>query len=251
MYASLPDLIADLERRLRNGEHLALYGPRGSGKSTVLLELQARLNRAGVPCALCESTTSLDHITRALQRAYPGVETLEVTRRTARARLWMAADQDAGVLLLDHLSDVSNQMVSFLRRLHGRVIGALSAVDVDDVRERQAMKPWRYGAMSVRMPLTSKLRLKRLLRARCKSLRLPAPGVEVERRLLRAARGRPGWIVQCTELEREARYWHEQTLFVTVLCVDTEAAVRHHALDMVRPNSATVVLREGDALANS
>jgi energy-coupling factor transporter ATP-binding protein EcfA2 len=239
MQLCLADLIPHLEQRLRNGEHLALYGPRGSGKSTLLSTLELRLRRTGVPCAVSVTTTSLDHITRALERAYPSVETSEVARRTARARLWMAADQHAGVLLLDHLCDISNAMVSFLRRLHGKVIGVLSAVDVDDPRERQAMKPWRYGAMSIRMPPTSTTGLRRLLRARCKNLQLPPMDARVEHRLLKAARGRPGWIVKCTELERESCYWHEEDLFVTVLCVDTEAAVRYRALHMLRPPSGT------------
>jgi hypothetical protein len=230
-----PGFVSELERRLRRGEHLALWGPRGSGKSGVLAELQARLIQAHVPCGLSPFTTSLDDITRALERAYPGVDTLEITRRAARARLWRSADERPGVLLLDHLSDISNAMVTFLRRLHGGVIGALSAVDVDDERQRGEMKPWRYGAMSVRMPLTSSMRLRRLLRERCANLGLPPLDEEQEHRLLHAARGRPGWIVQCTELERDRRYWCEHGLLITVLCTDAEVAVRYGALDLLRP----------------
>jgi len=129
-----PEFVSTLDERLGRGEHLALYGPRGSGKSAVLADLHTRLSRARVPCALSASTSSLDDITRALEQAYPWVQTLEVTRRAARSRLWWAADQRFGVLLLDHLSEVSNAMVGFLRRLHGRVVGVLSAVDVDDGR---------------------------------------------------------------------------------------------------------------------
>lgn len=44
----------------------------------------------------------------------------------------------------------------------------------------------------------------------------------------------PGWIVKCTELACEPRYWCEHGL----LCVDTEAAVRHGALDWLRPPAA-------------
>jgi len=230
-----PGFIETLDERLRRGEHLALYGPRGSGKSAVLAELHSRLTQARVPCALSSSTRSLDDITRALEQAYPGVKTLEVTRRAARSRLWWAADQRFGVLLLDHLSEVSNAMVGFLRRLHGRVVGVLSAVDVEDVRERSQMKPWRYGAFSVRMPLATSRQLRRLLHARCAILGLPPHDEEQEHRLLHQARGRPGWIIQCTELERDARYWCAHGLLISVLCTDTEAAVRLRALDLVRP----------------
>lgn len=230
-----PGFVSTLEERLRRGEHLALYGPRGSGKSAILAELHGRLTRARVPCALSPSTTSLDDITRALEQAYPGVRTLELARRAARARLWWAADQRFGVLLLDHLSDVSSAMIGFLRRLHGHVVGALSAVDVEDERERQQMKPWRYGAVSVRMPLVPSGRLRRLLHARCASLGLPPHDEEQEHRLVHEARGRPGWIIQCTELERDARYWCAHGLLLSVLCTDTEAAVRYQALEMLRP----------------
>lgn len=227
--------LAALETRLTNGEHLALYGPRGSGKSTVLAALESRLVRAHVPCGRAAVTASLDDVTRALASAYPAVDTLEVARRTARYRLWTAADRRAGVLLLDHLDCVSNAMVSFLRRLHGGVVGVLSAVDVDDHRERQNMKPWRFGALSVRMPLTPARRLRRFLHARHASLHLPALEPDEEHRLLSAAKGRPGWIAQCLELAQDARYWHDRRLFLTVLCTDTEAAVRYGALDWLRP----------------
>lgn len=230
-----PGFVSALEGRLRRGEHLALYGPRGSGKSSVIASLHARLVRADVPCGLSPTTTSLGDITRALEQAYPGVDTLEVAQRTARVRLWRAADARFGVLLLDQLTDISNAMIAFLRRLHGGIVGALSAVDVEDERDRQRMKPWRYGAMSVRMPLMTEGRLRRLLHTRCKALALPPPGEALERRLLHDARGRPGWIVQCTELERDARYWCEHGLLVSVLCTDTEAAVRYRALDRIRP----------------
>ncbi|MGH8149028.1 MAG: ATP-binding protein [Steroidobacteraceae bacterium] len=231
--------VSELEGRLRRGEHLALYGPRGSGKSRVMAALEARIMREGVPCALSPSTTSLGDITRVLERAYPGVATLDVARRSARARLVRAADQRFGVLLLDHLSDVSNAMVACLRRLHGGIVGALSAVDVEDELDRQRMKPWRYGAMSVRMPLLPDSRLGRLLRTRFASLGLPPLDAALERHLVRAARGRPGWIVECTELARDARYWGEHGLLGSVLCVDTEVAVRYHALECLRPELDT------------
>lgn len=73
---------------------LTLFGP-GGGKSTVLRELHARLSGAGIPCAHCS-------VTSALERAHPGVDTDELSRRAARMRLCNAADLRSGVLLVDH-----------------------------------------------------------------------------------------------------------------------------------------------------
>jgi hypothetical protein len=242
-----PEFAAELQDRLLRGEHLTLYGPRGSGKTTLLAKLHSRLICAQVPCAYSTVTTSLDDITRTLERAYPGVLTAEVSRRSARSRLWMAADRRSGVLLLDDFSSVSNAMVFFLKRLHGRVAGVLTCVDIDDPRERSRIRrPARYGAMFVRMPVTPTRQLRRLLYTLTGGLGLPPLASGVEQKLLQAARGRPGWIVKCTELACESRYWCEHGLLVSALCVDTEAAVRYRALDMLRPPSTTLGRAGGD-----
>ena len=240
MQSQLAELTALLERRLLNGEHLTLHGPRGSGKSGVLADLHARLERSGVPCAYSGSTTSLDDITLALERAYPAVCTGGIGRRTARVRLWCAADRHPGVLLLDHFRCNGSAMVSFLRRLHGKIAGVLTAVDVEAEKERGRMRPWRYGAMSVRMPLATALQLCRQLDERWRALRLPPLDAAARHALVTAARGRPGWIVRCAELACEERYWCAYGPMVTVLCVDTEAAVRYRALASVRGGLAAV-----------
>jgi len=46
------------------------------------------------------------------------------------------------------------------------------------------------------------------------------------RSLVRAARGRPGWIVLCAALAAEPRYWHQQQLRAHVLALDTEMRLR-------------------------
>ena len=43
MQLQFPQLTAQLQNRLLRGEHLTLYGPRGGGKSTLLIQLHARL----------------------------------------------------------------------------------------------------------------------------------------------------------------------------------------------------------------
>lgn len=230
MSSRVSELTTLLEQRLLRGEHLTLFGPRGCGKSTVLAQLRLRLQRSGIPSACSPLTASLDDITRAMERAYPGVDTLAVARRTARVRLWHAADGRPGVLLLDHFRCSGSAMVSFLRHLHGKVAGVLTVVDVDTEKEHGGMRPWRYGALSVRMPLATARQLRGLLAERWSALRLPALDEDVVRALVDAARGRPGWIGTCVELACEPRYWCMHGPLVSVLCVDTEAAVRHPAL---------------------
>jgi hypothetical protein len=169
---------------------MVLYGPYGSGKSTLITSLETRLTDAGVSCARAAATHSLEDITLALEQAFPSVVTLDVSRRT-HPKLWKAAELQGGVLLLDHLTDVSSGMVEFLHSLCGDV-GVLTAVDTEVELERQRMKPSRLGALSVRMPPVSNALLRELLQARCAHLHVPLPGPDAERRLVHAADGRPG-----------------------------------------------------------
>ena len=251
MQRYLREFSTSLQSRLLRGEHLTLLGPRGSGKSSVLQDLYAQLRRKGVPCAYSSVTSSLAHITGALERAYPGVDTSEITRRTARVRLWNAADRRPGVLLLDQFCGASTAMVAFLRRLHGKIAGVLSAVDVDDERERRVVRPWRYGALSVRVPLASKAQLRRLLLERAADLGLSEFDAPAQERFLAAARGRPGWIIDCTELARLPGYWCEHGPLVSVLCIDTEVAVRYKSLEMLRPDSTPHAAEAGGVMRST
>jgi AAA ATPase domain len=239
VYTSVRELRADLLERIGRGEHLILYGPRGSGKSTLVAQLHARFSRANIPCALGRSTSCLDDITRALEAAYPNVNIHGVNRRTARYRLWSAADRRRCVLLLDHLTDVSTAMVGFLRRLRGGVGGVLLVVDVDVERERTRMrKRARSLALAVRMPLASTLQLRRLLHSRCAERGLSVEA-KAEHQLLHTAQGRPGWIVLCTRLMTDARYWHKGRLYPSLLCTDTEITLRQGDLQLLAPENWT------------
>ena len=221
-------VVDDIERQLRRGRHLVLYGPRGSGKSTALAALAHRLTQTQTPLGYANETRSLRDITIALSRAYPGVQIDGLTQRRLRGRLWRAADLDAGVLLLDHLSRVGTAMVGFLRRLRGGVVGVLAAVDVESPSERDRMRRWHLG-QSIRMPLEPPPTLRKLLRARCRaSHRLI--DLAAERRLLEAARGRVGWIAECVGLMQDPRYWNGGTLLVTLLAIDTEIAMAGYVI---------------------
>jgi hypothetical protein len=233
MYANINALRRDVGRRLRRGEHMVLYGACGSGKSTLLADLEIRLTGAGVSCARAATTHSLDDITRAIEQAFPAVDIFNVPQRTAQPRSWKSADLQGGVLLLDHLTDVSNVMVSFLRRLRGGIVGVVTAVDTEVERERRRLKPWRLGALSMRVPPLSAVLLRELLQVRCADLHMPLPGPDAEQQLVRAANGRPGWILKCAELQAQGRYRQGEQLFVSELSYDTEKALRQIALDTI------------------
>jgi len=235
VHPSVHQLRADIFERVGRGQHLLLYGPRGSGKSRLVTQLHDRFLRSNIPCAIAPSTCCLDDITRALQNAYPDVNIEAVNRRTARYRLWSAADRRRCVLLLDHFSKVNTAMVGFLRRLRGGIAGVLFVVDVDVERERMRMrKRAKSLALSVRMPLASMAQLRALLHSKCaENGRSVEP--EDEQLLLRTAQGRPGWIALCTALMSDARYWHGGHLYASLLCTDTEISLRQGELKLLAP----------------
>jgi hypothetical protein len=212
------------------GQHIVLWGSRGSGKTTLLNAVLQELGNAH--CALSPTTRSLDDITRALERAYSDTSTTGLTRRAARLRLWWAADAEPGCVLLDHVTRVPSAMKGWLRRLRGGVVGVMLAVDVDSPRERERLRGPKIGCAMLRMPPTASRTLTRLLVHSWKTrtaLPLPAPA---RGRLVRAAHGRPGWIMQCTALSPDPRYWLDGQLRVHVLSLDTEMRLR--AVDMGR-----------------
>lgn len=226
MQSTIWQFQSTLTTRLQNGEHLILYGPRGSGKSTLFTQLCARLTHYGTPCARSPATSTLNDMTCAFVCAYPDVETVGLTRRRARARLMLAADQQAGVLLFDHVTHVSTAMLGFIHRLRGGLAGVLMAIEVDGERERLALRQRHLGIPLLSMPPLSARRLRTLFRMYYTDLGLPATTPAQERQIIRAARGRPGWVVQCSQLIAQDQYWHNQTLYVSVLCIDTEIALQ-------------------------
>lgn len=221
--------------RLQRGEHLVLYGPRGSGKSTLLASLYSRIARNDIPCALSTATAHLDDITRAFAQAYPGVDTTSLPRRKARARLRMAADHNEGVLLLDHVTDISTAMFGFLRRLRGGIAGVLLAVDVEKERDGQRLRHRHLGTLSLPMPPAPAGRLRGLFRNCCAKHPIPRIPRNQERQIIRAARGRPGWIMQCARLVPDERYWCGEMLQAALLCVDTEITLRQGHLNLLPP----------------
>jgi predicted ATPase len=216
----------ELAARLRTGSHLILYGPRGAGKSTLLRTLGDRYQATGMPCGRALQTCRLPDIVAALLDAYPDTDIKGLSKRAAAMRLRFAADRVPGVLLLDHANMVTTAMVGYLRRLRGGVAGVLLVVDVDSAHERNRMRGWHVGALSVRMPLMTVQQLRESLVAATRMYALPAIEPWIARYLMRIAHGRIGWVAECIRRLRTPEYWRDDRLHVAALCMDTEIAIR-------------------------
>ncbi len=216
---------ARIAERLARGEHLVLYGPVGSGKSTLLRALHARLQREGTPSGIADTTTCLGDMTRTFARAYPEIDIAGLTQHRIRVRLAAAAEQRRGVLLFDHVEHLNAATVGFLHRLRGGLARVAPVLDVDGQREREALRARCPALPLVAMPRSSARQLRAYLRGAGPET-MPDLMAGQERQILRAAHGRPGWMALCSRLLREDRYWHGDTLYVAVLCADTEIALR-------------------------
>jgi energy-coupling factor transporter ATP-binding protein EcfA2 len=215
-----------LAGRLRGGEHLMLYGPRGSGKTTLVESIYANLRAQSVPCAISPDTRGLPDVVTALARAYPQASVIGLDRRAMRGRLRNVADSLPGVLLLDHIRDVTTAMIGFFRRLRGGVAGILIIVDTDAEFERDRLVGWRRHASRVQMPLMSLGELEKLLDRAWLAHDFHQAEGRIKRRLVRAARGRVGWLGECVAKLAEEKYWRQGSLRVGALCSDVEILVR-------------------------
>src|SRR5260370_35167574 len=74
---------AELGARLRTGSHLILYGPRGTGKSTLLREIGEHYQAIGTPYGFAPQTSGLPDIVAALADAYPDADIGRLSKRAA------------------------------------------------------------------------------------------------------------------------------------------------------------------------
>jgi predicted alpha/beta hydrolase family esterase len=168
----------------------------------------------------------LADIVAALAQAYPGTDIQGLGRRAARARLRMAADQMSGVLLLDHATAVTTAMLGYLRRLRGGIAGALLVADIDTQRERDRMRAWHAGALSIRMPPTPDRQMNQLLLAAIQTSNFPQVEPKKAQQISHAARGRIGWLNACIRRLEMPEYWRDGRLHLAGLCTDTEISIR-------------------------
>ncbi len=227
----------ELGARLRAGSHLILYGPRGSGKSTLLSALENQFQAIETPCGLAPRTRGLPDIVAALAAAYPCTDVAGLCKRAARARLRRVADHSPGVLLLDHATRMTTAMLGYLRRLRGGIAGALLVADIDSRRERERMRAWHAGALSVRMPLLPNRTLREYLLAAMQAHRIPKMEPRMQRQIIGLAHGRIGWAKECARRLQMQDYWRDDRLHLGLICTDTEIAVRQSRSgpSMLRP----------------
>jgi GTPase SAR1 family protein len=225
----------ELQARIQQGSHLVLYGPRGVGKSTLIQEFAQHYRSVGMPCGVAACTSALPDIVAALAEAYPDTNIDRIGRKAARMRLRSVADGNPGVLLLDHATNMTTQMLGYLRRLRGGIAGALLAVDVDSAREREGLRDWHAGALSIRMQAMPNVALDEFLVEQIQVPRMRSLDPRVRRQLVRSARGRIGWITECVRRLRTPEYWADRRLHLATLCMDTEIAIRE---SRVGPRSA-------------
>jgi hypothetical protein len=168
----------------------------------------------------------LADISDALSQAYPDINLDGLNRRAARVRLRLAADRVAGVLLLDHMTDMTTAMIGLLRRLKGGTAGALLVADIDSERERERIRFWHRVALPVRMPLETDVRLFNLLLSASQAHGVPRLEPHTVRQIVRIARGRIGWIIECARGLQLEQYWRGGRLHLAALCADTEILLR-------------------------
>jgi hypothetical protein len=210
----------DVEERLLAGRHVAIHGPRGIGKTTLAGALGRRLDTAGVPCGYAAVTNSLAHIADAFGLAHR-IAAGDLSQRKFRSRLRMAAEQRRGVLLLDHVTRVPTAARGFVRSLRGGLAGIAYFVDVDNGREHARLRSFHLGHLELEVPPISGRTLRRWLAQA--DARLDARTLDS---LVRAAKGRPGFVVACVTLLKGGKHWHGSGLHLSTLAADAEVALR-------------------------
>lgn len=221
---------------LTGGKRVVLYGPIGIGKSAILHEVAKRLRTIGCPYGLASSTATLHDITRALLQVYPEYDIEEWSQQRIRGRMKIAAENRAGVLLLDHFQDIGTASKGFLKQLWTLKIGILAAVDVEFPRDAARFRSLKMTDKRIEVPPLDKDSMMTIFETAAGEHPLPRPPDDKERRaILRNANGRPGWIKMMGQRAGKPRYWNDGRLLTGLLRIDVSSDIAGQYLGISFP----------------
>ncbi len=233
-------MIKSLIALLMGDKRIVLHGPIGSGKSTILLEIERQLRDIGYPCGLAQTTATLGDITRALLQVYPDANVAEWSQRRIRGHLKLAAENQAGVLLLDHFQDIGTASKGFLKSLWALKVGILAAVDVEFPRDMSRFRSLKMTDEKIAVPRLDAETMWLIFQSAAKTQPLPRfPNEKEWRALLRIAKGRPGWMKLMGLKAGNARYWSDDRLLTGLLRIDVSSELAGQYLGVSLPAYGT------------
>jgi replication-associated recombination protein RarA len=193
------------------GQTVLIYGPVGSGKTTLIEAIAARARKEGIPYGLSTRTDTLSDLTSALARAYPDVDALTGSKRRVRYRLRMKAETRRCLLLLDHIGGAGTIFKGTLKALRGHGIGVLIAADVEKPRDHDRARGLRLAFHELALPPLTASATRAVLAAALSQRTLPFPvGEEDLRDLVRGAEGLPGRAVGFAAALERREAWTTQ-----------------------------------------
>lgn len=218
-------LVDVLWNHVLDGHTVLIHGSVGIGKTTVLDAIAERAARERRPCGRARRTVTLGDVTRALAGAYPDVDAEEVTQRRLRGRLRLAVELQPGVLLLDDLREASTALKGFLRALRGTGLGVILAGDAEHPRDHARLRGLGLSYREIKVPPLAGRHMAKLFDAALAQRRPFAHLTEDERAaVVRAAAGRPGWLVQAAQLLCERHYFSGDRVRLEILRSDIAVA---------------------------
>lgn len=214
-------LVDALWRSLGEGHTVLVHGPVGIGKTALVAALATRARRASRPCGHAPKTEALGDVTQALADAYPDTE--GATQRQLRGRLRLAVERKPGLLLLDHVTAAGTATKGFLKSLRGMGLGVLIAGDVEHPRDHARLREFGLAYREIEVPPLTARHLVQILE-RLWVGRAPLHADDAAA-LVRAAQGRPGWLVTAAECLAERRYWSaDRRVHLTLLAAEVAIA---------------------------
>ena len=204
------DIVDELTALMLRGRVVLLYGPMGIGKTSILEAVRRTVEKENRPCGFSPQTRSLSDFTAALLRAYPDIDAEGRTPRQLRGALRMAVERNPGVVLLDHLRNAGTQFKGYLASFRGTRLGAVIAADVDVPRDHARFRAMHFTYWEMKVPPLSGQYLRHILADSLAEKSIPYPLTDADRStLIKAAQGRPGWIIRMADFLQCADYWSD------------------------------------------